>query len=297
MQIMNWNDLRYLLALRRGRTLSAAARQLGVDDTTVSRRLKALEAGAGADLFQRQADATLHLTEIGAVIADYAERMEGEATRIGEALGDARAQVLGTVRLTSVPIVSNRLLAPRLSGLLKRHEHLTVELVADHRDLNLTRREADLAVRLARPSTGGTSVRARRIGHLDYAVFASCEMAGNQPDALPWIAFDDTMAHLPQSKWLARRLKSSEDALSGLRVMDAETAIEAVAAGLGKALLPRAIGDADDRLMRIAAPGSEPPPSREVWLLSHAEQRDLRSIATVAEWIEEQALASCLRKR
>src|SRR5262245_11847977 len=172
MQMLNWNDLRYVLAVSRGGTLRAAARLLGVDDTTVARRLVAMQETIGTRLYQRLVDGTLQLTTSGERAALHAERIEHEVGALAVALADVDDVVSGTVRITSVPIVVNHILVPAAPLLLKRHPKLELEFVADARDLSLTRRETDLALRLARPKTGGTKVVARRVGTVRYDVYA-----------------------------------------------------------------------------------------------------------------------------
>ena len=155
MQLKNWNDLRYLLAIKRSSTITAAARLLSVDDTTVSRRLAALQVASGSTLFSRQPDGRLRLTASGDAIAQCAEIMERQVDLTNASLGAGHGQYAGSVKLTSVPIVANRLLVPAIGKLLDRHPALQLELIPESRDLSLSRREADLAIRLARPSTGG----------------------------------------------------------------------------------------------------------------------------------------------
>jgi DNA-binding transcriptional LysR family regulator len=130
-QMLNWNDLRYVLAISRGRTLAAAARLLGVDDTTVARRLVAVQEAIGARLYQRLADGTLQLTTSGERAARHAERMEREICALDGALTGADDVVSGTVRITSVPIIVNHILVPAAQILLKRHPKLQLEFVAD----------------------------------------------------------------------------------------------------------------------------------------------------------------------
>lgn len=286
MQNMNWDDLKFLLAVYRTKTYSAAARHLNVDSTTVSRRLSALQHTVEADLFHRLGDATLQLTPLGETIVRHAERMERETEAIAQATGEQANKIVGTVRITSVPLVTNKLLAPALSSLFSLYPDLRVKLVPDARDLSLTRREADLAIRLARPAVGGSQVKARRIGTLEYGVFVSKDIEPDKADRLDWIALDDTLAHLPQSKWLANLCKSNHARLSGLRVMDGETALEAAASGIGKAVLPLIAGCDDARLQRVEAGKLPHLPGREIWLLSHAEQRDIKSIRIAIDWIE-----------
>jgi DNA-binding transcriptional LysR family regulator len=286
MQLKNWNDLRFLLAIKRGSTITAAARLLSVDDTTVSRRLAALQAASGSTLFSRQPDGRLRLTASGDAIAQCAEIMERQVDLVGESLGAGHGQYAGSVKLTAVPIVANRLFVPAIGKLLDRHPALQVELIPESRDLSLSRREADLAIRLARPSSGGASVKARRIGTLQYSVYAARSYAVKAAARLPWITYDDSLVHLPQAKWIAKAASGSADDICRLRVHDAETAMEAVLAGLGKTLLPTVIGKREPRLQRLETDARSPLPSREMWLLAHADQTDLGRIVAVVSWLE-----------
>lgn len=290
MQLNNWNDLRYLLAVKRGATIAAAAKLLSVDDTTVSRRLATLQVASGATLFSRQPDGKLRLTASGEAIARCAETMERQVDLVNESLGAGHGRYAGSVRLTAVPIVANRLLAPAAGKLLDRHPALQLELIPESRDLSLSRREADLAIRLARPSTGGSDVKARRIGMLAYSVYAARSRALKAAAALPWTTYDNSLAHLPQARWMAKAADGNGDGVCGLRVHDAETAMEAVLAGLGKTLLPTVIGEREPRLRRLETDARSPLPSREIWLLAHADQIDLGRIKAVIAWLENVAM-------
>ena len=108
MQHLNWNDLRYILAIERGRTLRGAAQLVGADETTVSRRLKDLRILLGDELFWRQRDGTSTPTDLGRAVAARASDMESQIDQISELLSNHKLQVAGLVRLTSVPMVINR---------------------------------------------------------------------------------------------------------------------------------------------------------------------------------------------
>ena len=284
MQPPNWNDLRYLLAVKRVQTLHVAARQLRVDDTTVSRRLASLERGLGKKLVQRLGNSRLVLTELGERVARDAEAMEHHYASIATLVDSSGDPCAGTVRLTSVPILANHLFARNFRDLAVRYPNLVVELIPDSRDFNLTRREADIAVRLARPTAGGMSVKARRIGTLTYAAYASRHMTRRRMQSLPWITYEDSMSTLPHARWMERAGDGAER--SSLRIHDAETALEGVVAGLGKTLLPTLVADRDKRLRRIDAPADRRFPAREIWLLAHADQVELARVAVVIQWIE-----------
>lgn len=282
MQIENWNDLRYLIAVYRSGSLASAARALSVDATTVSRRLAALSEEAGGQLTER-AGGALVLTELGNVLLRHAESMEWQAELIAEDLGRESGTLTGSLRVTSVPLIVNRVLTPALRGFFDRYPDLRLELVPDSRDFSLTRREADIALRLARPTQGGLQVKTSRIGALSYGVYAPRGAAEAELEDLPWVGYEDAMAQLPQARWIARTAKREK--LSGLRVQDAETALQAVCAGLGKSLLPRVVGDREAGLQRLdsAVPGALP--RRDVWLLVREDRARLRSVKAVIDWI------------
>ncbi len=287
MQTMNWNDLRYVLAIGRGRTLAEAARQLAVDDTTVARRLATLQEVTGAILYQRLADGTLQLTASGERAALHAERIEREINRLDVALSGTDDVVSGTVRLTSVPIIVNHLLVTAAPILLQRHPGLQLELIGDARDFSFTRREADLALRLARPKTGGTRLATRRVGILRYGIYAAASCSPREAKILPWITYDETMAHLPQARWIAATAGSNDERIASIRVSDAEAVLQAVISGVGRSLLPCVIADANARLRRLDAKRQAPVLARELWLLGHSELRTLGRIEAVAAWIEQ----------
>src|SRR5205823_2227096 len=118
--------------------------------------------------------------------------------------GGADTKVAGVVRVTAVPVLVNRLIVPGLRELRQRHPLLWLDLLAEPRNASLPRREADIALRLARPESG-RGVLARRIGRLDYAVYAAL---GEAPARLSWIVYDEALAHLPHACWLEAASRS-----------------------------------------------------------------------------------------
>lgn len=280
MQELDWSDLRIVLALARFRTLAQAARRLKIDPTTVARRIVRAEAALGVRLFDR-IEGAWRPTAAGTSAATSAERIEGEAGALAEAVAGADTRVAGTVRLTAVPILADRLLVPALPGLLARHPDLTVELIAEPRSLSLTRREADLALRLARPS-GEQATLARRIGVLAYAAYAP---AGADPMALPWIGYDDSMTDLPPARHTSDLAIRDGRPLAGLRVNDGGGLLQAIRAGIGRGVLPRVVGDRARGLVRLDDPDAVL--ERELWLLTHPELRGLARLRAVVKWVEE----------
>ncbi len=295
MQAPNWNDLRYLLAISRTRRLTLAARHLGVDDTTVSRRLSAVQTAAGRRLYQRLADGTFELTAAGASLVQVAERTERELAALdgkGAATGYAAGDIAGVVRLTTVPYVMNRILVPRLAGLTQRHPALRLELVSDLRDLSLTRRETDVALRFARPRSGGHRVTAQCVGRMAFGIYGAAQATSGALQPLPWITYEDAMSHLPQARWLEAMARKSGESPAPFCVNDVEAAHEAVAAGCGRTLLPAAVAKQDPRLKRLPAPRGLPLPTRELWLLVPRELATLPRTQAVRRWVEKTLSAS-----
>ncbi|WP_254448980.1 LysR substrate-binding domain-containing protein [Thalassococcus sp. S3] len=202
--------------------------------------------------------------------------MEPEADALTGKLGQLGDRLTGRVRLTAVPILVNHVLVPALGPLLKAHPDLDVELVPEARDLNLTRREADLALRLARPRDGGQEVLTRRVGTLGYVLCAPAQCEA--PASLSWLLYDEAHSGLPQARWMARQ----GGAISGLKVSDAETLQAAISDGLGKGLLPACVAKRDARIRIIPTEGL---PSRDIWLLSHKAQRGLPAVEAAVDWL------------
>lgn len=103
---------------------------------------------------------------------------------------------------------------------------------------------------------------------------------------LPWVTYDEALAHLPQAHWIAMNAARQNEIIAGARVEDAEPLLEAVAAGLGRSLLPSAVADGDARLRRLSTERGTPLPARELWLLTHSEIERLGRIEAVVEWIK-----------
>jgi len=286
MQDHNWNDLKVLLALLRSGSLSGAARSLGVSETTVPRRLQNLERCLGADLFIRSGRGIYDPTDLAMEIARHAEMIELEHAQIREKSSKRQSVLQGTVRVSSVPIIINRFLVPRLSDLRLRHPGLGIELIPEARNVDLLKREADLAIRFARPEHGGLSIKTQKLGELNFSTFgpAGVEIGGEA--MLGWIGYDSAHANLPQARWIDVAIRKKGQAQSHLWVADAETALEAVASGQGKTILPDCIGTADPRLRRLRGDAdSAPDLRREIWLLSHSDQSGRASVAAAQNWL------------
>jgi DNA-binding transcriptional LysR family regulator len=267
-----WDDARILLAVVRHGTQAAASKALGIDQATVSRRLLRLEDVVGTPLFLRDGTRLIP-TDVARRMAERAEEAESSLTSAFSL--DAESESEGVVRVTAVPMITAHVLAPSLKLLRDQAPGVVIELVGTQENLSLTRREADIALRLARPATG--SFLARRIATVAYGVFAR---RGAENERLPWVGFDETQADLPEARWLARR--EGEPVIA--RAADMETVFQAVRTGVGRGLLPVAIAKRDTSL--IPLPAVEPPPTRELWLLVERQVRQIRRVSLTLGWVE-----------
>lgn len=278
---MNWESLKYLLALHRTGSLSGAAKKLSVDATTVSRRLSALQGEVGVCLLEKTADGSVELTSAGVKAAEHAERAEASISDLAEELNGSRQSEEGTVRISSVPFVINRILIPRLKQFTELHPGIELHLESEVRNVSLTKRETDMAIRLGRPREGGHNVKAKRIAVLNHAVYSS---AHNPAHHLPWIRYHESTEFLPQARWMADNVLTGGQIVSNIRPNDLEGTTEAVAAGLGQSVLPTMLAERDNRLRRLSQP--EPDLLREVWLLQHADQTGLARMRATSRWLE-----------
>lgn len=274
---LQWSDLNVVLALGRDGALAPAARRLGVDQTTVSRRLSAIEAALEGPLFLRERG-RLVPTALGEEAIARAAEMETAVQALETAASESGDAVAGSVRVTAVPLLVNQLLVPHLPALLDRHPALEIEAIAESRNLSLSRRETDIALRLARPQQGVTGL-CRKIGELAFSVYAARDA---DPARLSWVTYEDRFRHYPQARWVDSHVKAED--LAPLRINDAEGLAQAVRSGLGLGLLPDFMGLRDPALQQIS---ESPVLQRDLWLLVHADLRHLPRIAAVMDWLAE----------
>ena len=271
---MNWDDLRMLAALEREGSLAATARRLGVNHATVSRRIAALEDDLGHQLIRRLARST-PLTEKGREIAAIAQEMEHSALKAARAGHAAQGTLTGTVRLTAPPVLVSEMIIPAMGPLRSAHPDLRIVLSANSHIASLDRGQADLAVRMVEPQ--GQQNIVRRIGQVDFALYATAGIARQPPQEWRFIAFDETLSHVPQQRWLEEFAGERPlDMLTG----DFHSQFAATRAGLGVALLPCVMGDACGDLRKVAPDQPEP---RPVWLVIHADLRDAPAVRAIAD--------------
>jgi DNA-binding transcriptional LysR family regulator len=273
MQPMIWDDVRVFLAVHRLGSHKRAARQLSVNATTVGRRISALERALGARLFARTPEGLL-TTSAGLRLVPHAERMEIEALDLEREIAGADLRLEGLLRVTASDGILHFALLPALAEFRREHPLLSLELRSDTRVLDLSRREAEVAVRLVRPKE--PALIARRLGNLQLALFASRAYldARGSPRGLAalsahdWVGFDAALDDLPQIKWLRRAVP---DPRFVLRTNTTTAQVVACAEGHGIALLPVFVADREPRLQRLLPRLLGP--SRELWGVTHVDLR------------------------
>lgn len=271
---MDWDDLKTFLAVARHGTLSAAARSLGVTQPTMGRRLAAMEARSGARLLQRFPDGYA-LTALGEAVLGNAERAEAEVLAAERAITGKDVALEGVVRLTTVDTLAARIVAPALAALQSRHPGIVVELVPDTRTLSLSKREADIALRMSRFE--GHEVAARRVGMLKMGFYASSTVAAQvEEGAVRLVTALDDQVHLPEFKWLH---DAFPNASIGFRSNSREVQLHATLAGAGVAALARYRADVEPGLVRLKR--DLPGLVREIWLGSHVDMRHMPRVRAV----------------
>lgn len=279
---MDWNDLRYVLALGRGGSLVGAARALRVEHSTVSRRVAAIERDLGAKLFARTPDGH-RLTEAGERAFAAGESVERLVQALEAAVAGGDAKPAGTVRVTTsegfTPV-----LIPHLARLYADQPRILVELLSANRTFDLARGEADIAIRAVETTT--PDLVARRVGEVAWALYGSAEYlarAGTPRDANALaghrvVGFDDPLSGTPGASWLARRLAGTELVVRGNSI---PSVAAAVATGLGLSCLPCLTGDRDARLVRASAVVAV----GHMWLVAHPERQASARVRLVWDFL------------
>lgn len=281
---LNWDDTPVFLAVARTGTLTGAAGLLGTGVATVSRRIERLEGVLGVPLFARH-QTGYKLTDEGEALFPHAEALE-VAMQGFRAGVKAEAQVIGHVRLATAENLANPIIIPALAPLLVRHPGLVLEVSTDVATVNLHRRDADIAVRMVRPTRGNVTVR--RIGTLGYGLYGSPSYLAARTDnpddgALAndrLIGWSERQNTLPAAQWIERTLRGKEPALVTTTL---SAQVSAAAAGLGLAILPHFLA-LDAGLQRLPAElGLDQP----IWLVIHSDLSASQRVRVVADHLVE----------
>jgi len=298
--MIDWGDLRFILAIARQGSALRAAKTLGVNQTTVTRRMADLEAALGANLFERK-QSGYHLTPFGQRVAEAAARIEDEVNGLANSIGADQRALSGRVRVTTSEMLANLLIAPWLRTFRKEHPAITVELIADDRHLDLARGEADVALRatIRRPEPlHGAGIVARKLARFGWSIYCNRTYAEENgvPQSLealdghPVVALDGKMAHLPGPRLLARMAAHSRISARCNSLTNLVLTLKAVQ---GIATLPCLAGDADPELVRCLPP--IPELECDLFLVLREEVKSSTHVRAFAESIAAHIKASRAR--
>jgi DNA-binding transcriptional LysR family regulator len=248
---LDWNDLRYFLRAAEAKTLAGAARAMGVEHSTIGRRLAALERALGAALVLRSPDG-LELTPLGERVLPLVENIERAVRELQEAARSQKARV----RL-AVPSGFTRYFSAALGELRAAHPEIELELLSGSRPVDLKKGEADLALRSG-PVDDDAELVVRKVGESGWSLYASEEYLARHPHPLDLddlsghelIGYDPALAGVPAAKWIEERAAKATIVLRNREMTDMAAA---AAAGVAIAALPCGVGDDEPRLRRLTA--------------------------------------------
>ncbi len=290
--MLDWNDLRYFLAVADHGSTLAAGRALHVSQTTVARRIAALEHALGHPLFEKR-QAGYVVTPAGAALIDRARTVASAAGDFAEASAALARDTSGTVRITTQEIFANTLLAPMLRELHDRHPQIIIELDTQQDLLDLGDGQADIALRSTNQQPPAGTV-GRRLGVDDWTLYCSRDYAAHhgvprRRDDLRkhaiigggggklWRHYEAWLISLGLEKQVAMHHSTSTGLLSGVR------------SGIGLAVLPCVVADADPELIRCLPPMDGH--GREIWLLTHDRVRHTPRVRLTIDFLYDRLSA------
>jgi DNA-binding transcriptional LysR family regulator len=284
----DWNDLKSFLGVARSGRLTAAAARLGLDHSTLSRRLGALEHGLKAKLFDRSPSGYT-LTEQGQRLLPLAEEMERLSIGAKEAVGGTASSVEGVVRIGSPEGFGSYFLAPRIGGLKARHPALGVQLVAASGVFSLSKRDADLVVAVSKPPAGRLS--ASKLIDYDLALYGAPSYLEGAPPissaadlgAHRFVSYIGELLHFPELDFLQHVAPGGTISLESSNLV---AQLKATLAGAGLCVLPAFLAGEEAGLVRVLP--DEVCLTRSLWLIVHQDLAELARIKAVVRFIREE---------
>lgn len=282
---MDWSDLRYFAAVGRTGSLAGGARELGVNHSTVFRRVNTLERALGVKLFERLPSGYV-LTAAGEEMLAVASRVDDEITALDRRIAGRDYRLSGSIRITTTDTVGLRFVQPHLHGFHRAYPGIDLELIVSNAPFSLSRREADVAIRPTRSPP--EELVGRRVSGLAWAVYASRSYLRGRPHpaapadlaAHALVAGDDSLAQLNAARWLERHAPDARVVYRGNSLM---TQLAAVREGFGVGVLPCFLADAERALVRVLPP--EDALASELWLLTHADLRGTARVRALMEFL------------
>ena len=279
--MLSWDDFRYVKAIADTRSLAGAADYLGVNHSTVFRRLAQIEQQLGSRLFERSR-AGYSLTTCGEEMVELAGRMGDDIISFERKVTGQNLRPSGELRVTTSDLVLLHLLSEILVGFRRAYPEIVLDVVVSNQRLNLSKRDADVALRAIYQNPD--PLAGRKIARIAWAVFGPTALAGEAFDPIvdgrrhQWLAFADHVSIARAMKWLKDRVGEKHI------VYKANTMVglaEAAARGMGMALLPCYVGASVAGLVQLSPP--LPELEGELWLITHP---DLRNTARVRAFLD-----------
>ncbi len=288
----DWNDLKSFLAVARSGRLTAAAARLGLDHSTLSRRLAGLEHALKARLFDRSPSG-YSPTEQGARLLPLAEEMERLALGAGEAVGGSAASVEGKVRIGAPEGFGSYFLAPRIARLTARYPKLTVQLVAAPALFSLSRRDADLVVSVSRPPAGRLKVS--KLIDYDLGLYAAPAYLREVPDIASaedlfrhdFVSYIGDLLHFPELDFLQHVAPEGATSVESSNLV---AQLRATLAGAGLCVLPAFLAREEPGLVRVLP--DEVSLTRSLWLIVHQDLAGLARVKAAAAFVRGEVEAA-----
>ncbi|WP_204341597.1 LysR family transcriptional regulator [Rhizobium ruizarguesonis] len=272
---IDWDDLRHFLALAQSGTLLGAAKQLGVEHATISRRVSSLEASLGRKLVDRRGRRIM-LTSDGDEVAKHAALVAIQTAAIEQLGRSSATELRGHVRISAPPALSSVLLAKPVAAVRRSHPGVEITLVGEKRLASLNRREADIAVRMSRPEDGDYAIV--KLGETSFHLYASkTYLETVSPPDWTFIGYDETMNASPQQLRLIELAAGRPIAVRS-SVLEFQAATASLGAGV--VMLPDFAVLESSGLQRIE---TEQALTREVWLVVHSDIKDVPSVRVVVD--------------
>lgn len=285
MNQFDWDNLRVFLGVARARSALEASHTLGVDQSTISRRMKRLEADIGSKLFDRTSQGH-RLTSAGHRLLEHVEKLESTLTAVeSDVFGDNMA-LTGEIRLGATEAFGSYFLAPHLAHFCTRHPSITVDLLPMPRSVNLSKREADASVTIDRPTTDSfVTSKLTPYRLLPYATADYLRQQGSIRDvsdlaSLRWIDYVDDLLFTDQQVSLRKWLPSARSFLRSTSVI---AQFQAARSGLGIALLPCFLASREPALVPVLPDVVDV--TRDFWLVAPAERRELARIKALWDYL------------
>ena len=289
--MLDWNDLRFFIAVARAGSTLAAGRELRTSQTTVARRIAALEEALNVHLFEKR-QAGYSLTAAGEALLAQAEQVEASAERFAEAAASQARDAQGTVRITSEDIYTQGLIAPMLRDLHDRHPEIMIELDTGQTVRDLGAGEADIALRSSSQDQPNGLV-GRRIGVDDWTLYCSRDYAARRgvPGSVADLKQHAIVGGGGGNLWRHYQAWLRSLGLEDQVAMHHATStglLSAVRSGFGIAVLPCIVADADPELIRCIPPRDDH--GRVLWLLTHERVRHSPAVRAVIDFMYERLI-------